>query len=556
MKQRNEDKEARYGLEQHLRMFSETDQAGAMLYSYWVVEKKKLSKKLKAVPQAYPHYSMHDASHSETILSCVELFLGEPRIHALSATDTWLLLQCAYSHDLGMIISAKDLVEKLTMEDEEGFQYWAKQFREQSYEVSQAFSEIEPLLLLKRRNRFGDYSPPEQQSIITPANPYINVTAVQMDNLFEEDWHEWPMQLVRAFTILSEAYNRPKHHLQSFMAIESEGKSPKNEDDVIPLRLRLLIATISRLHGEERKTIVDLLPHSTVGYCGDYAHPRFIALLLRVGDLLDLEDNRFNKSQLSIIGNNSYSSLVHQIKHLALRHLLITDSEIEVSANFEHDQVRQVVIEADSLRVFGELCSNSDVENKVLELCMRGCRALLGWLNMLEAELHYFNDQWQSCVPKVMMGACPQLKKKEIRIDGALIDEDILELRYAINTKRAAEIIEGSGLYARPHLVFLRELIQNAMDASKIQLFRDIKNGIYPQVFDPTEQDVKEIKNLSPMKLLEDMHDVRTRYRIEICCREVDMPKRSERSKDIGRKNVLRISVRDRGIGIPYEQLQ
>lgn len=54
---------------------------------------------------------MHDASHSEAIISKMEMLLGD-RIERLSPTDTWLLLHAAYTHDLGMILTWDD-VKKL-----------------------------------------------------------------------------------------------------------------------------------------------------------------------------------------------------------------------------------------------------------------------------------------------------------------------------------------------------------------------------------------------------------------------------------------------------------
>ncbi len=37
------------------------------------------------------------------------------------------------------------------------------------------------------------------------------------------------------------------------------------------------------------------LQHTTNGIVNDYCHPRFIALMLCLGDLLDLDTDRFNE---------------------------------------------------------------------------------------------------------------------------------------------------------------------------------------------------------------------------------------------------------------------
>ena len=45
--------------------------------------------------------------------------------------------------------------------------------------------------------------------------------------------------------------------------------------------------------------------------------------------------------------------------------------------------------------------------------------------------------------------------------------------------EKTFEIFEGSALYDDPSLVFLREITQNAVDATKIQLWNDIEKGVY-----------------------------------------------------------------------------
>ena len=52
-----------YGLEKHLESFNDWPN-GKLLYSSWVIDKQQLIERLKTVPMQYPHYSVHDGSHS------------------------------------------------------------------------------------------------------------------------------------------------------------------------------------------------------------------------------------------------------------------------------------------------------------------------------------------------------------------------------------------------------------------------------------------------------------------------------------------------------------
>lgn len=56
-----------------------------------------------------------------------------------------------------------------------------------------------------------------------------------------------------------------------------------------------------------------------------------------------------------------------------------------------------------------------------------------------------------------------------------------LTLQFTIDQKTAFELIEGSSIYGHK-LIFIRELLQNAMDATKLQIWRDIKKGKYDNV--------------------------------------------------------------------------
>lgn len=78
------------------------------------------------------------------------------------------------------------------------------------------------------------------------------------------------------------------------------------------------------------------LPYETNGFGSDYAHPRFVAMLLRLGDLLDVDNGRFNAAAEEVIGGLPESSVAHKEKHEATKHLLITPEQIEFALSLIH----------------------------------------------------------------------------------------------------------------------------------------------------------------------------------------------------------------------------
>src|SRR5262245_12228520 len=97
---------------QHLRMKSEEHLHLKLLQSQWNFDEELIPKALQNVATIFPHYSRHDASHSRQILINIERLLGET-LNSLTATDTWLLLEAAYWHDIGMIVTADDITKDL-----------------------------------------------------------------------------------------------------------------------------------------------------------------------------------------------------------------------------------------------------------------------------------------------------------------------------------------------------------------------------------------------------------------------------------------------------------
>ena len=100
-----------YKLEQHLTEICNSSATYKNLLSVWNINKKMCQDVLNTVVMNYPHYTNHDVSHCEAIITNIEMLLGEKVIRALSPTDTWLLLQAAYLHDIGMVIECKNRAE-------------------------------------------------------------------------------------------------------------------------------------------------------------------------------------------------------------------------------------------------------------------------------------------------------------------------------------------------------------------------------------------------------------------------------------------------------------
>lgn len=104
-------------LEKRLESFQGIDPVYKQLYAEWQIVRINLTKILNNIVLVFPHYSLHDATHSETIVHRIEAVLGEKRIQKLYPTEIWLFLMSAYTHDIGMLISDKEIHNKLNVQE-------------------------------------------------------------------------------------------------------------------------------------------------------------------------------------------------------------------------------------------------------------------------------------------------------------------------------------------------------------------------------------------------------------------------------------------------------
>ena len=454
-------------LEEHLKEVSEQYKEYENLYASWCLNKKACVETLQTIVVNYPHYSVHDARHSETILASIELLLGEDRIQLLSPTDTWLLLHAVYAHDLGMVLSA-ETIEKVW--PTKGFQQYIKDLcHSQDKNLSEAAQYI------------CDFSEKMKENIV------------------------WPLSIRKYVTEIIADYFRRYHASISKEYIIQNGIKTKvidwiqfDQNGLIPRRLVALLGEISELHMKSFDDVLQL-EHITNGYNADYAHPRFIAELLRLGDLLDADNGRFNDSFEAVGGELPELSKAHKEKHNATEHLLITPEKIEYVGN----------------------CSTREA--------YRSARVFVDWL---EEEIKNCILHWTEIVPSGFPGQAPRLGKVKLLYNGRPDVEGLNNLKFTMSQEKAFQVVEGSNIYENS-LVFIREIIQNAQDATKIQLWRDLKAGQYDFWMEGKKID----KSLQPFDIKKDIYD---NYKIEVRVKQCD-------------DEYILLEVEDRGTGIDID---
>lgn len=457
-----------YKLEQHLAEICNSSDTYANLLSVWNINKKRCQEVLSTVVMNYPHYTKHNVSHCEAIITNIEMLLGEKAIRSLSPTDTWILLQAAYLHDIGMVIECKRVEEN----------WETKEFQEYLHEMEESTDED-----LAKSARF------------------INSLGENLRKA--EKVGSWPIQVRNAVTILISEYYRRQHAAMSGSYVKEMGNMfhlDLSFSGLIQDRLIQLLGDIVCLHTEPGRKILDL-DYRTNGFNADYAHPRFLAQMLRMGDLLDADNNRFNLTNEFVFGTIPKSSENHWEKHKSTRHLLITPDVIEYRADCGEDEV------------------------------YRETRNFLSWL---KEEIEFWALNWKAIMPENINGSAPKLGKCELLLRGVPDIQGLSDLQFSISPEKAFEVIEGANIY-KDKFVFLRETVQNALDACKVQLWRDLCEGRYKGW--GVGPDVEELQPFNIKK------EIFANYGIEIRLSNCD-------------EKTINVVIKDNGIGLSAKQLK
>lgn len=491
-------------LENYSKQEGHTDRHETLWHA-WYQNKRWISQLLQITLNSFPTYSRHDETHALSVLNNIEMILGQDRIAQLSATDCFVLLHTVYIHDIGMCITQQDrkqiieneafidMIDQLEANGDEVVKKSIKVLKCTDYETQTGDSEdrISRLKQLYRAKLDVYYAIIELMA---------NYRRGEHGDKSAERLYDWTMQPDKLGTGFSMAG--------------------------VPLRIFLAIARSAQMHTCSNFDEIKKLPKKDGGYASDYYHPRFISVLLMLGDLLDMDNDRFHPMVFEFVEQFPETSRTHYDKHRAIRRLNISPDIIEIEAD----------------------CQNQNA----LRLVRREC-------DMLVDILHDAGYMWSSICPEGFHGSLPSLNEVNLYLNGKKIPEELVTTHFNISQKKAFSILEGSNLY-EGRFVFLREFLQNAIDASKLQYWYDyLGTAAYYYSNDA-------VKEKSPDQMNEELP--LDKFPIEI---GMKMQKRNERGKtlDVLEEDIKQIkagnsgnyeygvlvSIKDFGTGIDKESI-
>ena len=446
---------------------------GDNILNEWRARKEKYVSYTNMISFDFQHYSKHDETHSVNILESIELVLGRERVEKLSAGDLWLLLESAYYHDIGMSLTYSDLKE---LWEEEDF----KKFIRDNLTQKDIDMKNASLWYMQADNLLNNRE--KMESIEN-----------EEETVFGQ---EWPVDMERKILLLVAEYIRRDHASGSARYLERFGCA-----NIIQKRLYQLVLAISAAHGSDFSAVMEMR-FEEKGFGIDRIHPRFVAELLRLGDLLDMDNNRFNIRAIEHYGKLPWSSEVHLRKHRAMTHILISETQISAEAEEQDYDV---------------------------------CRVTNDWFRYIDSEVKNLICHWSEMAPQDLGGCIMKIADcKVYHPKKPLLFNTHLQGKFEVDKVKLTELLVGTNIYDSK-MDFLREYLQNALDAVKMQIWLELKDGKYRHIQNPR---IADMNNLAPFDLPQKVYDD---YAIEINV-EIDM----QRQK-------VELIIKDKGIGIEEE---
>ncbi len=451
-------------------------EAYRVLVNFWSCIKIHVPNILSCVSLVFPHYTKHDVSHSYAILDSIERVLGKEAIDKLSVTDLWLLLCTAFYHDIGMYISGD--------------------------EVQECF----------KSEKFQKYLCDLKDDTKLPLNKFANCFAIKDGKLNYDDCE-----------LSLDSYNAARYLLADFFRVNHADRSKdflQADPSVAQMfseikRLITAIAEICRLHGEKFQEVMKCNDiENGVNGIEDYCHPRFVACMLRLGDLLDFDSSRVSRFSLDHLSSSIPSdSKIHNEKNYCIKHALITPEKVDVLAE----------------------CKDVEVAFEIDK-----------WFTLIREEMSNQRNLWHDIVADLEIKGFPMCGKLEtILLDHEKIDNN-LKPKFEVDDEKAIKILQGSGLYNNK-FDCVREILQNAVDATYLRIYLEKKD----------EFAKKELKEgfeafLNICKQSE--------YQIEVRCKKRGLEEKNEKidveDKDEKKKYVWHFEIQDHGIGLQKSDLK
>ncbi len=397
-------------------------------YAGKVIElRESISGWLAYIPQSFPHYTRHTVEHSEEIVTQASNLLfveGDPEkpVVNLSNIEAYSLIAASYLHDAGMVTSDEQKAEILSSQE------W-KDWAGGGGGGTARFLEIV-----------------EFRESSTPSDDTLRNFLADVQTRF----------LIAEFV-------RPRHHFRSGRLVQQHQQEVGRFAFDNPVLTRTL-ADICVSHGLSHHELQDdsrFPDRRTIR--GELLNVRFVSLVLRLADLLDMSFDRACPLLLNAASPLPSGSLAHWTQYQRITHRLVAHDRIEIHAECIHHLEH---------RYLQDWCSWLVDETEHAKVSMAHSQRHSEWVPPL------VTIQGQNPTIRIGPSANASYVPSKWTLD---LDPDIILERLVYD------------LHSDPK-VFLRELMQNSLDATRCRMSLDqaAESGDFSGAFTAVDKNIRD----------------------------------------------------------------
>jgi len=435
-------------------------------HALWSFLKKPLEDckhHLSQITRQMSNYDIHDEKHSSKVLENIENLLGD-KANSLSCYELILIYSSCFLHDAAMALPKWEYnMLKAAEGCNECYDNKIEYPIRNDFKPAQSLSSLKSFIDKKKKKIYGDFTT-ASKFVFSPKNEEdLQIDIAKRVNAYEIFRNEFADKLEEKKNNLHEYLNysdlirsefiRKTHHSRIVDYINNLKQELKTAiGDAAAVDVLNDLSQVCRAHGETIKFIEKLNLESNVDQIGK-ANLRFVAIVLRLGDIIHFSSDR---APLSLFSEK-----------------MITDSDslAHWRAKFNDTRYELIISQTGKKTIkFHAYCSDPQIYYFLHE-----------YLDCVDAEIgNYFSFLYNLDFLKVTKDNYDLQLNDEVDRTTVSADPEVFTpdhtAKFTMDQSKILSLLMGAQLY-KDEFLCLRELYQNSLDACKCMQAQDEKVG-------------------------------------------------------------------------------
>lgn len=422
---------------------------------------ENLSQHNKQIIAQMRDYDTHDKEHSEKVLEIIEDILGQ-NMEKLTVYELLLLYMSAYLHDSAMALPDWEYKVLKAVEGTEEYHDNTLEFTIcNDYKPKHTYSEA-LRIIEENKDKLFCYDTAKNYVCAKPTEDKMTESLAEFMQQYEEFRNGYITDLDKCKGSVSEymdksrwirsEFIRQTHHIRAVENVESlKGKIADAIGGFYAEKFIEDLAAICRCHGENLESVFQL-PDARKDWLGGTANIQFLAMMLRLGDVIHFDSKRAPRS-------------------------LYAEKQITDAVSYKHWNAKFQELQYKVQNTNGKviICYQAYCEDPEMYYFIQD---YMGWIDNEIDNYYVLKNRWEMNQSSENGQYCFNIEKVDRTDIGYDKDQFVPDndMKFVLNQSKILELLMGIQLYKDPFLC-LREIYQNALDASKCMKAYNKKKG-------------------------------------------------------------------------------